>query len=76
MIFVRFYEGSDPDDRIVHDTKMLVPPQLGENVTFRWPNRQTTRFVVEAVDHLLEPREGHDIVDDLVGVRVRVKEVA
>lgn len=75
MTFVRFFDGPFDREAIIHDTQMAVTPRVGETFTFRWPDRSESTYEAVAIDYLFDVKKGHSIVDELTGVRVRVKAI-
>ncbi|WP_288413101.1 hypothetical protein [uncultured Sphingomonas sp.] len=70
---VRIVEG-DEDGHTIYDTLSSVAPRKGETMTFRWPNRDLTQYIVTRVDHLIDVKlKSFDVTDDLVALRVYVR---
>lgn len=75
MILVRLVRGDFDDGDVLHDTRMAVVPRVGESVTIRDRKHGNMRFRVEAVDYLLEPREGVSVQEDMISARLKVSDL-
>ena len=73
MIPVRLCE-EHIDGVVIHDTLLPSVPRVGETVSIRISRRvEDSSYRVLAVDYLLELEEGHQVREDLTGVRVAVR---
>lgn len=75
MFLVRLVRSNFDDGDVIHDTRMPVVPRVGESVSIRDRKHGNMRFKVEAVDYLLEPKEGASIQEDMIGVRLQVSDL-
>lgn len=74
-MLVRFIRGDFDDGDVIHDTRMPVVPRVGESITIRDRKHGNMRFKIEAVDYLLETREGVGVQEDIIGARLKVSDL-
>ncbi len=66
----------DDTSDVLYDMNVEVVPRIGDTITLRFPDRSFDQVKVERVDNLVDVKLGTtEITDDIVAVRVYVKQV-